>query len=156
MLGTIAMALMFLWFVLPVLAFAANLGTGTRLHPFVLYLLTVMVGFLLLVAGAWAADLHLKAEMDSFDLDGGIGGSELTPEAQRAIDDWANDTGRTMVIFTGIPMSAIWFGICFSFLYLGKWVITKVLAIGSTASRPGKTELKQGNSDNPFQSPTTE
>jgi hypothetical protein len=144
-----------LWFVLPVLAFAANLGTGARLHPFVLYLLAVIVGFLLLVAGAWAADLHLKAEMDSFDLDGdgGIGGSELTPEAQRAIDDWASDTGRAMVIFTGIPMSAIWFAICFSVLYVGKWIIARIVAIGSTASRPAETELTPSDSDNPYQPP---
>jgi hypothetical protein len=131
MLGTFAIALMFLWFGLPLLAFAANLGTGGRLHPFVLYALTVIVGFVLLVAGAWAADLHLKAEMDSFDLDGdgGFDGAELTPEAQAAMDAWGSDTGRTMVIFTGIPMSAIWFGICFSFLHLGKWAVTKTRAV---------------------------
>jgi hypothetical protein len=158
MLGDVATALLFLWFVSPLLAFAVNLGSPRRLHPILLYVLTVIVGFLVLLAAASIADMHLKAEMDRFDLDGdgGLGGSELTPEAQTAIDDWASDTGRRMVIFTGIPISAIWFGICLFPLYVGRWIVTRSLFSGSTSSRQGGTEWKSSDSGNPFQPPAHE
>lgn len=122
-------ALMLLWLALPLLACAANAMKSRSFHPFLLFLLNVVAGFLLLGAGAWVSDAHLHSEMNRFDLDGdgGIGGSELTPDAQKAIADWSNDTGRTMVIFIGMPLSATWTGICFVVLCVGKWIVVKAI-----------------------------
>ena len=125
MFGSLASILLFFWFVAPVPTFAVNLMRQKRLHAMLLYAITVLAGFVLAVAAAWMADLHLNAELDRLDLDGdgGISGAELTPEAQQVLDDFGNDTGRVMVIFTGIPLSAIWYAICFVVLYSGKWIV---------------------------------
>lgn len=139
---------MFLWFVAPVPAFAANLMRQKRLHVFLLYVITILAGFVLAVAAAWMADLHLNAELDRLDLDGdgGISGAELTPEAQQVMDDWASDTGRVMVIFTGLPLSAIWYGMCFAVLYFGKWVLTIIFSKRQAAERVGVTDVAVGES----------
>lgn len=151
MLNGVVPALMMLWLGLPLLAFAANVASHKPLHPFLLFALTVFVGFMLLAASAWASDIHFKAEMDRFDLDGdgGIGGAELTPEAQQAIDAWASDTGRTMVIVTGIPLSVMWVGICFALLHTGTWIIGKTLAARSVAMRSCVPHPDPGRSDAP-------
>lgn len=129
--------LMVSWFALPFLAFVVNAIRRRPLHPFFLFAMTVVTGFILLVAGAWASEAHLKTEMNRYDLDGdgGIGGSELTPDAEKAIDDWASDTGRTMVVFTGIPLTAIWTGMCFILLYVGKLIVTKAISSRSAATQ---------------------
>ena len=118
---------MFLWYVLPAIMFWRNLRKPRPRNAYQLYGATVLTGFVLAVSAAWAADVDLKNQMDSFDLngDGSIDGYERTPEAQRVMDDWASDTGRTMVIFLGLPVSAIWYGLCFPVLYFGKWLVQK-------------------------------
>lgn len=100
------------------------------MHPLLLLALTTVAGFVLLGAGAWASEAYLKAELDRFDLDGdgSIGGSELTPDAQKALDEWASDTGRAMVVFTGIPLSALWAGAWLAALSTGKWVVAAVIS----------------------------
>lgn len=61
-------------------------------------------------------------------------GAERTAEAQRAIDDWASDTGRTMVIFTGIPMTGVWYGFWFCVLDTGEWITRRVVRKRSLAT----------------------
>lgn len=130
MLQVVGAALMILWLALPLVAFAANARRRKPLHPFFLLALTTAVGFALLGAAAWASEAHLKAEMNRFDLDGdgGIGGPELTPDAQKALDEWASDTGRTMVVFTGIPLSALWAGAWFAVFFTAKWLLAAVIS----------------------------
>lgn len=149
MLTIIVSALMILWFCLPLLAFAANAGRREPLHPFLLFTITVFVGFALLAASAWTSDIHLKAEMERFDVDGdgGFGGSELTAEAQQAINAWASDTGRTMVVVTGIPLSVIWAGICFAVLHSGTWIIGKTISARSAAMHPCVPHMTPRRSD---------
>lgn len=109
---------MFLWFVAPLPAFAFNRMRRKPMHILLVYALTLITGFVLAVSAAWMADQHLAADLRRLDLnsDGGIDGIELTAEAQEVMDNWANDTGRTMVFVTGIPLSAIWYAVCFSVL----------------------------------------
>lgn len=136
MLTLITFGLGSLWFALPFVAFVVNAKRHQRLHPFLLFGLTVSAGFLLLFAGAEVKDMRLTAEMKRFDLDGdgGFGDTELTPDAQKAIDAWASDAGRTMAIFTGIPVSAIWAGICFAILATGQWIVAQVRPTRSAAN----------------------
>jgi hypothetical protein len=136
MLTLITFGLGSLWFALPLLAFVANAKRHRRLHPVLLFGLTVSAGCLLLFAGAEVTDMRLTAEMKRFDLDGdgGFGGAELTPDAQKAIDAWASDAGRTMVIFTGIPVSAIWAGVCFAILATGQWIVAHMRPTHSAAT----------------------
>ena len=86
--------LMISWFILPIIAWVGMLCTRRRLHPVLLVglcVLTMMVGYFALLTAVWIVDVQLEAHMNSFDLDGdgGIGGDELTPEAE------ARQTGMT-------------------------------------------------------------
>lgn len=44
----------------------------------------------------------------------GIGGIELSTEAEQAMDAWASDTGRTLAPIIGIPLTAIWYTVLFA------------------------------------------
>jgi hypothetical protein len=149
MLEIVGRTSMFLWLALPLLAFAAHARRRRPLHPFLLFALTVVVGFLLLAAGAWASEAWLEAEKNRFDLDGdgGFDVSELTPEAQRALDAWASDTGRTMVLVTGIPLSALWTAICFSCLFTGKWLVSNMMGPRPPLVGPPASAASPGRGD---------
>ena len=130
MFETFAATFMFIWFVAPLPAFVANTRRRQPLEPVLLYGITVMAGFLFAVAAAGMADLHLNSQIErlDFDHDGRISGGELTAEAQQLMDDRVNDTGRSMVIVTGLPLSAIWYCICFIVLYTGRWFCSRSIS----------------------------
>ena len=74
-----------------------------------------------------AGDEHACAEMLKHDLDGdghiGIAGPTL--EAERAIRDRGNDTGRTLATFLAIPLTEVLFTILFTVLCGGEWALKK-------------------------------
>jgi hypothetical protein len=117
-----------------------------------------LFGYLLFASCAWAADVMLEQRMNRFDLDGdgGIGGDELTPEAQQAMDDWANDTGRRLAIFTGFPLSAIWAAICLIPLCMGELVIRRLINKRNpevTSEATGDIPTRPPDDGNPFSPP---
>ena len=148
-------SLMLLWAVLPLLAWFFRLFVPRRIHGILLYISTVAVGYFLFVGCAWTSDILLEQRMNSFDLDGdgGIGGDELTPEAQEAMDDWASDTGRTLAVFTGFPITAIWAAICLTPLCIGEWIVRRL--IGRRDAEVVGSEVIERPSDdgNPYQAP---
>ena len=129
MLETLSNSLILLWVGLPLMMWLFRLVVPKRIHLIILYIFTVVIGYFVFVGCAWASDVLLEQRMNSFDLDGdgGIGGDELTPEAQKAIDEWASDTGRTMAPIFGAPLTAIWYTILFSFLFGGEWVTKSLI-----------------------------
>ena len=129
MLEVLPILLVGLWFGLPLLLWLARLLANRRIHGFLLYLGTVLVGYFVFVGSAWTADFVLEQKMNRFDLDGdgGISGDELTPAAEQAMDEWASDTGRTFAVFTGLPVTAIWAAICLSPLCLGEWAVRRLV-----------------------------
>ena len=155
MLEFLSILLPLAWLVFPATAWFANLFLRKRLHPVVLLIMTGIVTYLLLLVAVWVVDAHLYAEMNKFDLDGdgGIGGVELTPEAERAAQEWASDTGRTFAPFIGLPLSAIWISACFSVLYAGEWLIRKTI-FKKPLTRPSQdTPFTPDETGNPFQPP---
>ncbi len=146
----------------PATAWFANLFYQKRLHPVVLFILVVIGAYVLVVVSARVADAHLYAEMTKFDLDGdgGIGGAEQSPEADRAAKRWASDTGRTLAPIIGLPLSAIWVALCFSVLYAIEWVfrvtIFKKPVIDQSLETGGPSppvQLEPVETTNPFQPP---
>jgi hypothetical protein len=159
-------SLLLVWFILPVLMWFANLLIRIPTNPkyrIVLIglfcVLTAIAGYIVLLTSVWVLDTHLEAEMNKFDLDGdgGIGGAELTPEAERAIEEWASDTGRTFAPIVGIPLTAIWYGMLFAVLFGGEWVFRKVLF--SDGAPPNRRTIDatikppRPDDGNPYQSP---
>lgn len=155
----LSMSLLILWVTLPVITWALNLCLEKRMHPLQLYFFTMIAGYFLLLSTVWAVDAQLTAEMNSFDLDGdgGIGGAELTPEAERAMEEWASDTGRSFAPITGIPLTAIWYTILFAFLFCGQWCFHKIFLSNSDfQGQHVNSEIEDRSNDdgNPYRPPT--
>ena len=151
--------LILLWFFLPIPSWMINRLTGKRIHPVLLYFLVTICGYLSFVSAAWLADIEMTAKMNSFDLDGdgGIGGDEMTPEAQEAMDDWANDTGRTLAPFIGGPVTAIFYLIQFVFLWAVDWILRRLFGrqiepkVVTSSDHPNAPPSH--DTGNPFQPP---
>ncbi|MDB4766146.1 hypothetical protein OAG71_00515 [bacterium] len=130
-----------------------------RIHPAVLYILTGVAGYFVLLASIWALEAQLEAKMNSFDLngDGVFSGPELTPAADRAMAEWASDTGRSFAPITGIPFTATWYTILFAVVFGGEWVfrhwfVRKPDPDHSAAERNVKTPLASDDI-NPYRPP---
>jgi hypothetical protein len=132
-----------------------RLVANRRIHILVLYLFAVVIGYFLLVGSAWVADIVLEQKMNSFDLDGdgGIGGDELTPEAQQAMDDWASDTGRTFAIFMALPLTAIWAALCLIPLGFGEWIVRRLISSRNPEVTSGSTAVDPLEDGNPYTTP---
>ena len=150
--------LLFGWIGLPLIAWSTNLLTGKRIHPALLYVIAGIAGYCLLLVTVWAVDIHLKAEMNSFDIDGdgSISGPELTPAAEKAMDEWASDTGRSFAPVLGVPLTAIWYAMVLGVLLCGEWIF-RSLFFRKDVARPKASETQvsePSKSDNPFEPPS--
>ncbi len=160
----ISSLLSYIWIGLPVGAWLTNLLAGKRIHPALLYLMIVVVGYFVLVASVMALDAELEAKMNSFDLDGdgGIGGSELTPDAEKAMEDWASDTGRSFAPIIGAPLTLIWYSILFGLVFAGEWIVRSLFkkpksepeVISDIPPEFESEEEELPTSDNPYRPPS--
>ena len=150
------------WLVLPLVVWIALLCARVRMHPAILAgicVFAMLVGYASMLTAVWIVDTRLEAEMNSYDLDGdgGIGGEELTPAAERAIDEWASDTGRTFAPIVGVPLTAIWYTILFVMMFGGQWMFRKALS-SRAANRSQTTDARMMNyqpeDGNPFRPPS--
>lgn len=78
-------------------------------------LIVSLLCYLLLLVLVRFTNLRLKANLDSYDLDGNemFSGSELTPQMHQAMKEWTSDTGRTLAPITGLFISPIYCGFWF-------------------------------------------
>ena len=120
----LATSLQMLWAALPVITWIGNLSVRKRVHPAILYFATGVAGYVVLLVAVWAVDAKLEAEMNAFDLngDGSFSGAELTPAAERAMEEWSSDTGRTFAPIFGVPITAIWYTIVFAIVFGAEWL----------------------------------
>lgn len=86
------------------------------------YVVASMVCYLLLVATAKATNGYLYAVLQSYDVDvdsdGSFDGHEINPAQQQAMDAVTSDTGRAMVVLTGVFISPVLTGIGFGLTHL--------------------------------------
>ena len=154
----ISSVLFFLWVTLPILAWIANLAVGKRVHPAILYFVTCIAGYFLLLATVWAIDAELEAKMNSFDLngDGAFSGAELTPACDQAMAEWSSDTGRAFAPILGVPYTALWYTILFAFVFAGEWLFRICFLRTARGCSPPKVGRIEPPSDdpNPYKSPT--
>ena len=143
--------LMLLYLVLPCAFWFANvLIWKRRVHWFLLLVIATMAGYLVFVGAAWVADVELRANLARFDRDGNgdIDNDEMSPEAERAVEDYYSDTGRVMAPFLGGPLTLIWCSMQFSVLGIGTWLLR--LATGSQRENAAPPASESGN---PFRAP---
>jgi hypothetical protein len=155
MLELFSIWLILLWAAFPCTAWLMRFFIKKRIHGIVLYLITLVIGYFLFVGCAWISDVVAEQRMNSFDLDGdgGIGGHELTPEARKAMDDWASDTGRTLAIFTGLPLTAIWSATCLIPLCFGEWIIRRLIRSRKPEASKNEVVGQPTDDGNPFMPP---
>jgi len=155
-------SLIIIWLALPLLTWFANLFIRIAIAPKyrslvtgLLCFLTVIAGYIVLLTSAWVLDTQLEADMNRYDLDGdgGIGGAELTPAAERAIEEWASDSDRMFTRFLGIPLTTILYLVQFAILYSCEWMFRQVFF--SDRKPPNRPTLENPHPDdgNPYQSP---
>lgn len=141
---------------LPTGSWIGNLFLPRRLHPVLLYVIVGIVGYVLLVTSVFALDSHLESELYKFDLDGdgGFDDSEMTPAAQRAMDDFTHDTGRTFAPIFGAPITAIWVFFNFAILYCGEWIFRLVTKRRKPTETTSFANSDLNNTDpNPYKPP---
>jgi hypothetical protein len=63
-----------------------------------------------------------------------------TPEAQRASDEWASDTDRSLLLLLSPVVTAIWYGLLFLFLLALQRLIRGV-ALARRASGNSRVDL---------------
>ena len=73
-------------------------------------------------------DIRLEQRLNSFDLDGDgfFGCAEITPEQQKAMSDWINDTGRSFAPFTGGFLALIYIPVAIGTEYIIDLIINKM------------------------------
>lgn len=136
MLKSIIALLLVTWALLPPTIWLIKFLLPKKPHGCLIFVMTCFAGYGLFIGCAYVADIQATRHMESFDLDGDgdIDGAEMTSDAQKAMDDWASDTGRTMAIFTGIPLTLIWYTIWFAPLYGAEWLFRALKKSGPPES----------------------
>ena len=126
----------FVWLVLPLIVWMINRFTGKRFHGMALFLIASIAGYVILLASVFLIDAEIAADLKRFEEIG----DDFSPEAIRARARFSNDTGRALAPFTGIPMTAVWYGIVFGALSFGDWMI------GIFTSKPSTNRVTDRNS----------
>lgn len=140
------------WFALPVLVAAVVMLACKRLHPVlvgILCLVTIVAGTIILANYVWALDAQLLAEMDKYE--------QGTPEADRAAEEWANDTDRSFLLLLSPVLTGLWYAGIFLLLFGVQWLMRKLFPSKSPTPPMGlpiEPIEPQGDDGNPYQSPT--
>lgn len=149
-------ALPMLWLLLPLLSHIGNRCRSRRANGCLLLIGTIVVGYFLLLVSVWAIDANLERELYRFDIDGNgsFSDAEMTPAAERAMEEFTNDTGRVMAPVFGLPYTAVWYCLCFAILSSAER-ITKLLVGKPKEKCETLQNLQYPEPDgNPYQPPT--
>ena len=132
-----------------------------RVHWLLLFTMCCIVGYVVLMFNVAAVNAELQRDLARYDLDGdgGFTDQEMTPDAQRAMNAVASDTGRALAPVTGIPITLIWTTINFIILALIDRVSRAVMSLfrrvgHSEADGDPKPPVAVGHSDNPYHPPS--
>jgi hypothetical protein len=124
------MLFIFVWYTLPIFAYVGVRCCTERAIRMPAILWTMVCGYVLIIATVVAANATDQSTMNTFDLNrnGRIDGFERTSEADRAIRNQGNDTGRALAPILGIPLTAIWYTVLYGLLFGGDWTFRKLFS----------------------------
>lgn len=104
------MIFIFAWYTLPIFAYIWARCYRQRTLHLPTIVLTMMSGYLLIIATVVAADVT----------------DRMTTAAGGSIPDQGSDTGRAVAPIIGMPLTAVWYTLLFGVLYGGDWVFRKL------------------------------
>jgi hypothetical protein len=116
------------YLILPLLIwFFRRRFTDHGIHPLVLFIATIVTGYLLYVGGVWLAGKEYESDLYAYDLDGDreFSEAETTPEAKEAMRRFTQDTGRSLTPMVAGPATFIWISVNFAIFGLISWIIVK-------------------------------
>ncbi len=115
----------FIYLAMPVGVWIANalLGKG-RLHWVLVFFAACLIAYVTLIISVRIINFELERQLYEFDLDGdgSFSESEMTADAERAMDAVTGDTGRALAPVTGIPITFVWASICFLACSTIRWI----------------------------------
>ena len=143
--------LLIAWFAIPLLVWATLLCVRRKIHPALICAIcfaAMIVGTIVLANYVWALDAFLLAEVDKYDPN--------SPEAQRASEEWASDTGRSFALLFSPVITGFLYSGVFLALFGGQWLITQIIPGRPTAfskDNTGDESRNSPNPDNPYHPP---
>ena len=121
----LARCVLLIAFALPCVTWSLDRFVLRRKVGWPLFSLLTWIGcFVIAWVAAFILEIGIESNMMSHDLDGdgSIAGSELTPDAEAAIERWSSDVGRNFGVFLAIPLFAIWTATVYCALSAASWV----------------------------------
>lgn len=121
---TLSSLLLIAYFATPLICWLLNaLVLRRRIHWSLLFILSCVAGFVVLMVTVQVIDIEIQLEIDRHDIDGdgSISGNEMTAEAERAMQALTSDTGRALAPITGFPITFVWTAISFIVLAVIDW-----------------------------------
>jgi hypothetical protein len=109
----------------------------------------MIAGTFILANYVWALDAQLLAEIDKYE--------PGSPEANRASEEWARDTGRSFLLLLSPVLTAIWYLVLFLFLFGFQWVVRQVFPDRNAplhANTGSETAEQRADDGNPYRPPT--
>jgi hypothetical protein len=140
------------WFVLPVLVPGVMLYVRQRIHPVlicIVCLASTIAGTIILANYVWALDAQLLAEIDKYE--------PGTPEAERATEEWASDTDRSLLLLLSPVLTGVWYSGLFLLLFGLQSVKRQVFPAKEAlvhAETDSEADDQRGDDGNPYQIPT--
>ena len=130
--------LMLAWYALPIFVYVGVRCCTKRAIRTPAILWTMVCGYVLIIATVVVANATDRSTMKTFDLkrNGTIEVYQHSSDADRAIIDQGNDTGRALAPILGIPLTAIWYTVLFGLLFGGDWVFRKLFVRTHIPSNP--------------------
>ena len=91
-------------------------------------LLQALVLYISILVIVKIIDIRLEQKLNSFDLDGDgmFGGTEITPEQEKAMFDYINDTGRNFAPITGGIFACVYIPLAIGTEYIIDLIINKI------------------------------
>jgi hypothetical protein len=138
------------WFALPTVGSSMLLCARRPIRPIwigVAWLASAIAGTFLLANYVWAIDAQLLAEIDKYE--------PGTPEANRASEDWASDTGRSFLLLLSPLLTATWYGAVPLLLFGLRWIVRKKLTASHATANARKhaQAARQPGKDRPTAPP---
>ena len=138
----------FVWLSLPLIVSLYSLTVKRTTHRLLTFILAMLAGYCVLLLSVHLRELELVAEVKRHEASG-----QWSMEAHQASENLANDTGRRLAPFTGIPFTFIWYTVVIALIYCMRWIGRVLFKRRPRAANETFTAKPEVDDSNPYQPP---